>query len=306
MKRNIYLSALLLFSLVTFSGCGKSETPPFQISDVQGSRDATPCCLVTQAPGTSTFQDASYLIDYSNANEGYIMVAYTGTCPKAKLQITLPNGTTYSYDLHDTAEAFPLSSDSGTYTVAIYENVELNAYSTLVMETLDVTIENTFGAYLYPNQYVTFTEDMQAIELGRKLAFSANNDLDVVSNVYNYLITHLSYDEEKAQNVQSDYLPNIDETLATQKGICLDYAALMASILRSQSIPTHMEVGYAGAAYHAWISTYIKDIGWVNGIIEFDGTNWEMMDPTFGSTTDAEELKQYIGDGTSYVTKFIY
>ena len=40
-----------------------------------------------------------------------------------------------------------------------------------------------------------------------------------------------------------------------------------------------------GDVYHAWISTYIKDKGWVNGIIEFDGNDWKLMDPTFASTS---------------------
>jgi len=80
----------------------------------------------------------------------------------------------------------------------------------------------------------------------------------------------------------------------------------MASILRSQQIPTHLEVGYAGTVYHAWISTYIKDVGWVNGIIQFDGTDWELMDPTFGASTGSKELKKFIGDGENYMVKYIY
>lgn len=44
-------------------------------------------------------------------------------------------------------------------------------------------------------------------------------------------------------------------------------------MLRSQRIPTRLEVGYMGDVYHAWISIYTKETGWVNGIIEFDGKN---------------------------------
>lgn len=80
----------------------------------------------------------------------------------------------------------------------------------------------------------------------------------------------------------------------------------MTSILRSQRIPTHLEVGYAGTVYHAWISTYIEDVGWVNGIIQFDGTDWELMDPTFGASTGSKKLKKFIGDGDNYTVKYIY
>ncbi|MBR2401449.1 MAG: transglutaminase domain-containing protein, partial [Lachnospiraceae bacterium] len=66
------------------------------------------------------------------------------------------------------------------------------------------------------------------------------------------------------------------------------------------------EIGYAGEAYHAWISTYLNEIGWVNGIIEFDGKNWQLMDPTFAASSSEEKLKDFIGDGSNYVTKYIY
>jgi hypothetical protein len=94
--------------------------------------------------------------------------------------------------------------------------------------------------------------------------------------------------------------------LQSGTGICLDYAAVMASMLRSQNIPTRLEVGYAGTAYHAWISTYIAEVGWVNGIISFDGKSWSLMDPTFAANSSQQTLKNFIGDGSNYSTKYIY
>ena len=77
-------------------------------------------------------------------------------------------------------------------------------------------------------------------------------------------------------------------------------------MLRSQNIPTRLEVGYAGSAYHAWISTYITDVGWVNGIIQFDGVSWSLMDPTFAANSSEEELRSFIGDGSNYTLKYRY
>ena len=102
------------------------------------------------------------------------------------------------------------------------------------------------------------------------------------------------------------YTSDVDAILASGTGICLDYAAVMASMLRSQRIPTRLEVGYAQDAYHAWISTYVEDQGWVNGMIHFDGKNWSIMDPTFAANAGEKELKSFIGDGKNYVTKYIY
>ena len=80
----------------------------------------------------------------------------------------------------------------------------------------------------------------------------------------------------------------------------------MASMLRSQRIPTRLEIGYSGESYHAWISTYIAEIGWINGIIEFDGRSWILMDPTFAASSSEKALKKFIGDGTNYITEYVY
>ena len=58
------------------------------------------------------------------------------------------------------------------------------------------------------------------------MAASATDQLEVVSNVYNYVINNVTYDTAKASSVQSGYLPNVDVVLAQKKGICFDYAAL--------------------------------------------------------------------------------
>ena len=106
--------------------------------------------------------------------------------------------------------------------------------------------------------------------------------------------------------MESDYLPDVDETLRSEKGICFDYAALMAAMLRSQKIPTRLEIGYAGTTYHAWISTYITDVGWVNGIIRFDGTDWSLMDPTLASSESSKKLRKFISDGQQFRACYLY
>lgn len=69
----------------------------------------------------------------------------------------------------------------------------------------------------------------------------------------------------------------MDDTLKTKKGICFDYAALMTAMLRSSGIPTRLDIGYATNIYHACISTYLDEQGWVDNVIKFDGKNWTMM-----------------------------
>lgn len=318
MKNKIlrFIFLLSIFFIMPFftTGCGSSsEEQAADHSDYieptgTGSRDNTSICLIPEAPELDIYSNELICLDCSNASEGYIMAKYLGTCEKVRLQITCPNTSTYSYlfTKNNEYETFPLTTDSGLYSFTFFENIAGTQYSTAFKADVDINIINTFGPYLYPNQYVNFTEQSPAIAKAKELATPANNDLDVVSNVYNYVLNKVSYDYEKAKTVQSGYIPSVDDTFQSLNGICLDYASLMAAMLRSQRIPTHMEVGYAGEVYHAWISTYITDTGWVNGIIEFDGTNWQLMDPTFASNNSQKALKEFIGDGHNYETKFVY
>lgn len=280
---------------------------PTTTEAVNESRDNTPACLIPEHPGTEAYGNEYVDIDVSNASEGYVCISYLGSIEKVKVQITCPNTTTYTYNLHGGYEVFPLTIDSGTYRFVVLENQYDNQYSTAFTADLDLNITNLYGPYLYPNQYVTFDSTSQTVAKAKELADGAKDDLEVLTRVYNYVISNVQYDTEFAQSVGPGYTPYPDNTLASQKGICLDYAALMCAMLRSQRIPTHMEVGYAGTAYHAWISVFLDEIGWVNGIIEFDGNNWELMDPTFAASSPSDEaLKEFIGDGSNYDTKYIY
>ena len=308
----ILLPILLCMSLV-FCSCGaenkqsggNSATKQSESSqDTKGSRDNTPVVLTGQADGTVTYGNEGVTIDASHISEGYIMVSYTGTNEKVKLQITGPDEVVYTYDLHGDYETFPLTAGSGSYTVGVFENIEGTSYSTLFTQTIDVKIDDEFGPYLYANQYVNFNGDSKVVEKAEELSKPCNDDLEVIEQVYNYMISNFTYDYDKAESVQSGYLPDVDEVFEAQTGICFDYAAVMAAMLRSQRIPTRLEVGYAGDVYHAWISTYIEEQGWVNGIIQFDGKNWELMDPTFASTSS--KPKDFITNTDEYITKFVY
>ena len=212
---------------------------------------------------------------------------------------------TYTYNLHGSDyEVFPLTAGDGNYAIGVYENISGTKYSTALSTAIDVKITNTFGPYLYPNQYVNFNASSLPVEKAVELAYPASSDIEVVQQVYNYIIDHFTYDYDKASSVVSGYLPVVDEVYRSNTGICFDYAAVMATMLRSQNIPTRLEVGYIGEEYHAWISTYIEDIGWVNGIIEFDGTAWNLLDPTFASTSKSP--KNFITKNNNYKTKYVY
>lgn len=300
-------TSVLLFGCAAANKAADHINQATGSKDKTGSRDSTPKVLVPDASGSNTFGNDAVTIDASNTGEGYIMVRYNGSNQKVKLQFATPDGITYSYFLKSGSfETFPITGGTGSYHIDVLENVSGDMYAVAYAQDFDVSTVDEFKPYLYPNQYSWFTADSKAVAEGVLLAKSADTDLDVVSSIYDYVINNITYDEAKAASITTDYLPVVDETMNTQKGICFDYAALMTCMLRSQGIPTKLEVGYSGQAYHSWISTYIKDVGWVDNIIEFDGTNWSLMDPTLAANNDGDSVKEYVGDGSNYTVKFSY
>lgn len=308
MKYRLHLSYLLIaiFCLLLGGCSGSSSASRKEHSGPP--RDSTPRVLTPSADGVTVYQNDFASIDTSNTSQGYVMVKYNGTNEKVKLQITCPDQSCYTYLISDRGayDTFPLTAGNGSYALQVLENVAGDTYTVSLAQSINVSIEDEFLPFLYPNQYVNFHTDSKAVSKGSDLAKDTYSDLDVVQNIYNYVIKNISYDTEKAQNVSYGYVPDIDDTLSSKKGICFDYAALMTSMLRSQNIPTKLEVGYSGDAYHAWISTYIDDKGWVDDIIQFNGDSWQIMDPTLAATNDSAAVKKYVGDGSHYIVKYTY
>lgn len=274
----------------------------------QGTRDNTIRVLTPEASGTEVYENDDASIDVSNASDGYVMVAYKGSAAKVRMLIETPAGNTYNYlmDLDGTYDVFPLSEGSGTYKIGVYENLHDNQYAVAFSQSVNITLKDEYSMYLYPNAYVHFTASSTAVKKGQELAAGADTDLDVVENVYHYITKNIKYDYDKAETVESGYVPDVDETLATGKGICFDYASLMGAMLRSQGIPTRLEIGYAGTEYHAWISVYTKETGWIDKVIQFDGSNWTLMDPTLGSYANSSTIKDHLADDTYYQLKYKY
>lgn len=248
--------------------------------------------LLPEASGVQVFEQDQITLDYSNMDEGYVMVK-SGR-KGAKLKIRIEKGDlTYTYDLPADEEyrTFILSEGSGTYRLRLLEQVEGTTYSILFQKELDVTLANEFRPFLYPNQYVNFDSDSEAVRWAYAACEQAGaNDESAVQNVlFQYVAKNISYDDQKAKDAQegrlTGYLPDVDETLRSKKGICFDYSALLATMLRSKGIPTKLVTGYLSPddIYHAWNMAYI------------DG-EWIFMDSTLdreqrinGAYTDDKE-----------------
>ena len=264
----------------------------------------------TVASGEQVKESNNCVIDYSNTADGYVMVKFKKALgPTLKCVVTtggqaLNDGYKYTLSVNK-YQVIPLTEGNTAYT--IYLLYEVGGRYAMEM-TLKVNVEMTdqFEPYLRPNQFVNYTKSTKVVKKAASITKKCKNDLAKVKKVYNYVIKNYKYDKKLAKTVKPGYVPNLNKIYKKKKGICFDYAALMSAMLRSQRIPTKLEVGYSGDVYHAWISCYVDEIGWVDNIIEFDGKNWSIMDPTLAANNSASDVKKYVGNGKNYVTKYTY
>ena|GEM_PF-229688 len=268
----------------------------------------------TTTPTTSTPSASSIVgnndakIDIGNISSGYVKCSYVGSSTaKLKVQVAGPSGTKYNYDLtKGVYETFPLSDGNGSYTVSVLVNSAGSSYVLAYSTNISVTLTSQFAPFLNPNKFVNYTSSSAAVSTASTVVSGASTTLDKVAKIYSYVISNISYDQTKAASITSgtitSYVPNVDTTLSTKKGICFDYASLMCAMTRSQGIPTKLVIGYAGTVYHAWISIYVDGTGWVENVIYFDGTNWRIMDPTFASGGNSS----YNTASTTYQASYYY
>ena len=321
------VAALLLIGL--FAGCSPAGTEDFYdpgsaadeyeegvIMDLAAEMvplTTSPASFILEMPqasGSVVKKNAKAEIDYSNPSDGYVMVRFLQkTTKQLRVLVTGPSNERYTYTLKQNGdwEVFPLSDGNGSYTIGVYEQIEDTKYATANSVTINVTLKDEFAPFLRPNQYVNFTKESEVVKKAAELVKGVNGLKPQVAAIYEFIIKNFTYDREKAQTVKSGYLPEVDKILAAKKGICFDYAAVMAAMLRSQGIPTRLVVGYAGTQYHAWIDVYSPEEGWINSIILFNGKEWNLMDPTFASSANqSTEVMNFIGDGSNYKQKFLY
>ena len=254
-----------------------------------------------------------YDIDFEKSKEGVVQVIFNPDYVK-KTKLIVKNGTEqYVYNLFrsKSAAAFPLQLGDGTYTVMIYENTTGNSYKKLYSESDNVALKDENIVYLASVQEINWNLQDDAIILAdalveevviNKLQGTKNvlydqygkpiykkadqykyiTEDEVIKLMYNYVITHIQYDYDKISGLNYDYIPDIDLVLEEGSGICYDYSVLLASMLRSQGIPTKLIKGYSSSTdvYHAW-----------NEIFLTDEERWVIVDTTFDAYMYKRKLK---------------
>ena len=278
---------LIILSVVFLASCSKSNVNVFEEYPTEGESSKKYTfeeILWPSQPGQLVYESNGFVIDYSNAEYGYISVLSPDSNSELKTQVSLGDSV-YTYTLVSNEYVIvPLQMGDGVYSIRLLKNKDGNTYVVSASTKIDIELVDETTAYLYPNQIVNYNKETQAIMKSFELTQEADSEIERVYEIYQYIIQNIDYDYDKAEIAQTKFiLPIIDETYLEEKGICFDYASLMSAMLRVQHIPTRVVTGYVKQGYHAWVEVYIKDTGWINPSVYFETDKWGRVDPTFDS-----------------------
>lgn len=220
----------------------------------------------------ATITNKSEGISTNKLDNGVISVNYNNKS-KMKVMISKDNKK-YSYILNHKPIQIPLQLGNGQYNVFILENIEGNRYKVLSKQSINLQLEDQNKVYLQSIQLINWNNDMNAIKKAKEITKYCKNDEEKVRVIYNYVVNNIDYDYNKARTVKKGYIPCIDEIIKNSKGICYDYSALFAGMLRSVGVPTKLIMGYKNdiKSYHAWNQVYLKK-----------SNKWVTIDTTYDS-----------------------
>lgn len=247
--------------------------------------------LLTMQATVAFGQTTTQNIDKSNLTEGIIRVNYQPKNEGDTKVMILKDNVKYTYSVGSN-NVFPLQLGNGKYTVSILENVIDNKYKVVKSEDVVLQLENNNLVYLQSNQIINWNENMAPIQKAKELTKDAKNDIEKVEAIYSYIVGNVTYDNNKANSVKSDYIPSIESTFVTLDGICYDYAALFAAMLRSVEVPTKLVMGRKNdiSTYHAWNEVYLKDMN-----------QWVSIDTTYDAALRVDSSNEMIKNNADFV-----
>lgn len=267
---------------------------------------------VPTSPGTLCATAANGVIDYSNASRGYVSAKYTGSSSRAKLTVERENQKpVYNFDVsvNGTTDYFPLSLGSGEYKITLREINEKNSKYYVVAEAnITVNLESSLAPFLRSNAYAVFDQNSDCVYKAAEVCAGKTDDIEKIAAIFGWVTSNVTYDYDLAKTVQKGYIPDPERTYKLRTGICFDYASLMCAMLRSQSIPTRLVIGYASPDIrHAWNEVYTEKTGWITPELLLKNAGYNIVDSTFyANSKDKAQISSYISNSVNYQAVYYY
>lgn len=294
--------AFLLIAILSLSALFACSAPP---SDASAAPSGSPMPAIPPivtptdpASSPSAVIGNGAAMDAGHASDGGIFVArLLPDAPEARHKLTVSCGQmTYAYDLaaDGTPLVVPANMGNGHYSVDVMRCIHDNDYvSVLSMET-DVSLPSEFTPFLCPNVFCDYAEDDACVARAREMAASCENQGEFAARACEFVMETVEYDHGKAESVGKGYVPAPDATIAEGKGICFDYASLLAATFRSVGIPAKVVTGNLrpNGEYHAWVEAYV-DGSWQGYGMSVESGTWSRLDVTIADEGVLYEVEGY-------------
>ncbi|MDF2840977.1 MAG: hypothetical protein K0Q99_1749, partial [Clostridia bacterium] len=156
-----------------------------------------------------------------------------------------------------------LNKGTGKYDIYIM----VNEYDRKYSFGPKLTVENTkeLNPFLIPDKDIE-SEDKLIVEKSQEITKGLNRDTEKIKAIYDWVSENIEYDYAKyRKHLNNDYDNQYGALLAlqTQKGVCYDYAALVAALGRAAGIQSKLVKGTGvingTSGYHAWNEVYLAD-----------------------------------------------
>lgn len=214
----------------------------------------------------------------SSVDQGVVSIFYPNNSGQYKVMVQKENDKVFYNLIHDQIDV-PLTFGNGSYDIALLKKVTGNEYEFVDELSLNLKMASPNAPYLTSVQTVDWKDASLMEATMNELVNDQMTDAEIVEVVYTYIVDNFDYDYEKIDGLTNLYIPNMDEFIVDGTGICYDYSALFAGMLRSRNIPAKLVKGYRSGidAYHAWNEVYL------------DG-QWIVVDTTTDSILKSEGM----------------
>lgn len=127
---------------------------------------------------------------------------------------------------------------SGVYTVRVMEQVEDDLYAMLYGTDIEVQLMSETIPFLYPNQYVWYDENTEAVLEAQTLSGSMTDQKKITDKFYRLLLTICAMIMRRLQRCRADICRMWMSRSRAGRASALTMPRCLPSCFRSKGIPT--------------------------------------------------------------------